>query len=189
VATDIHLDHSHPQNFENYKRSFCHLFYYYFECWTIKTLARPPYFTCSSIVHQLLTIVAHFQVFFITTMDPIIISVTKKDHVANEEALIDRDSYLFDTEITISPISMSISNIYDKVGRCILFLEEVQATIVPYAVEIYFPFTEFIGWCDKQYSLEERVVVNKRGSEVFCRVESLSIRVSLGIPWSFSTIF
>jgi hypothetical protein len=108
--------------------------------------------------------------------------------VAIEEALIDQDSYLFYTKITISPISMSRSNIFDKVGRCISFLEEVLATIVPYAVEISFLFPEFIGWCDKQYSLEERFVVNKRGSEVLCRVESLSIRVSLSIPESFSTI-
>jgi hypothetical protein len=49
----------------------------------------------------------HFQVFFIATMDPIITSVTEQDPVSNEEALIDRDSDVFDTEITISPISVS----------------------------------------------------------------------------------
>jgi hypothetical protein len=80
------------------------------------------------------------KVFFITTMDPIITSVTEQDPVVNEEALIDRDSDVFDTEITISPISVSRSNLSDKVGRCIPFLEAVQATIVPYAVEIAFPF-------------------------------------------------
>jgi hypothetical protein len=121
-------------------------------------------------------------------MDPIITSVTEQDPVVNEEALIDRDSDVFDTEITISPISVSRSNLSDKVGRCIPFLEAVQATIVPYVVEIAFPFPEFIGWCTEQYSHEERVVVNKRGSEVMCRVESLSIRESLGIPESFSAI-
>jgi hypothetical protein len=40
-------------------------------------------------------------------MDPIIISVAKQDPTSNEEALIDRDSDVFDTELTISPISVS----------------------------------------------------------------------------------
>jgi hypothetical protein len=115
-------------------------------------------------------IFARFQVFFITTMDLIITSVTKQDPVANEESLIDRDSNIFDTEITILAISVSISNMFDKVGRCIPFLEAVQATRVPYAIKIAFPFPKFIGWCAKQYSHEEKVVVNKRGSEVMCRV-------------------
>jgi hypothetical protein len=122
-------------------------------------------------------------------MDPIITSVTKQDPVENEEALIDRDTDVFYVEITISPISVSRSNLSDKVGRCISFLEAVQATIVPYAVEIAFPFPKFIGWCTEQYSHEERVIVNKQGSEVLCRVESLSIRESLSIPESFSTIY
>jgi hypothetical protein len=108
--------------------------------------------------------------------------------VANEEALIDRDSYIFYAEITISPIFVSRRNLSDKVGKCIPFLEVVQATIVPYAVEIAFSFPKFIGWCAEQYSHEERVIVNKRGSEVLCRVESLSIRESLSIPESFSAI-
>jgi hypothetical protein len=121
-------------------------------------------------------------------MDPIITSVIEQDLVVNEEALIDRDSDIFDTEITILPISVSKRNLSDKVGRCILFLEAVQATIVLYAVEIAFPFPEFISWCTEQYSHEERVIVNKQGYEVMCRVESLSIRYSLGIPESLSVI-
>jgi hypothetical protein len=108
--------------------------------------------------------------------------------VANEEALIDRYSDIFYTEITIYPISMSRSNLFDKVGRCISFLEAVQATIVPNAIEIAFPFPEFIGWCVEQYSHEERIVMNKQGSEVMCRVESMSIRDSINIPESFSTM-
>jgi hypothetical protein len=151
-------------------------------------LARPPPFNCSSTVRQVHAISAHFQVFFITTMDPIITSVTEKDPVSNEEALIDRDSDVFDTEITISPISVSRSNLSDNVGKHIPFLEAVQATIVPYVVEVAFPFPEFIGWCAEQYSQEEKVVVNKQGSEVLCRVESLSIRDALGIPESFSIV-
>jgi hypothetical protein len=101
--------------------------------------------------------------------------------VANKEALIGREVDVFDVKITISPIFVSISNLSNKVGICIPFLEKVQATIVPYVVEIAFSFPKFIGWCAEQYSHEERVVVNKRGSEVLCRVESMSIRESLGI--------
>jgi hypothetical protein len=121
-------------------------------------------------------------------MDPIITSVTEQDPVSNEEALIDRDSDVFDTEITISPISVSRSNLSDNVGKHIPFLEAVQASIVPYVVEVTFPFPEFIGWCAEQYSQEEKVVVNKQGSEVMCRVESMSIRDALSIPESFSAV-
>jgi hypothetical protein len=121
-------------------------------------------------------------------MDPIVTSVTEQDPMTNKEALIDRDSNVFDTEITISPISVSRSNLFDNVGKRIPFLEVVQATIVPYVVRIAFPFLEFIGWCAEQCSHEERVVVNKRGSEVMCRLESLSIRESLCIPESFSAM-
>jgi hypothetical protein len=179
-----------PRKMEKYKSAFRHLFHfdYYFERWTIRTLARPSSFTCISTIHQLHAISARFQVFFTTTMDPIITSVTKQDPVENEEALIDRDADVFYVEITISPIFVSRRNLSDKVGRCIPFLEAVQATIVPYPVKIAFLFPKFIGWCIEQYSHEERVVVNKRGSKVLCRVESLSIRKSLGIPKYFSAI-
>jgi hypothetical protein len=58
-------------------------------------------------------------------MDPIITSVTEKDPMMNEEALIDRDSYVFDTEIAILPIFVSRRNLSDNVGRHIPFLEAV----------------------------------------------------------------
>jgi hypothetical protein len=58
-------------------------------------------------------------------MDPIITSVAEQDPVENEEALIDRDTDVFDVEITISPICVSISNLSNEVGRCIPFLEEI----------------------------------------------------------------
>jgi hypothetical protein len=61
-------------------------------------------------------------------MDFIITSVTEQDPVSNEEALIDQDSDVFDTEITISPIFVSRRNMFDNVGRRIPFLEAVQAT-------------------------------------------------------------
>jgi hypothetical protein len=108
-------------------------------------------------------------------MDPIIMSVVEQDPVSNEESLIDRDLDVFDTEITISPIFVSRVNPSDNVGKKIPFLEAVQATIVPYAFKVAFPFPEFIGWCAEKYSQEEKVVFNKHGSEVLCRVESLSI--------------
>jgi hypothetical protein len=108
-------------------------------------------------------------------MEPIITSITEQDPMENEEALIDRDVDVFYVKITISPISMSRRNLSDKVGRSISFLEIVQATIVPYVVEIEFPFPEFVGWCIEQYSHEERVVLNKQGSLVLCRIERLSI--------------
>jgi hypothetical protein len=78
--------------------------------------------------------------------------VTEQDPVSNEEPLIDQDSNVFNTEITISPISVSRDNLSDSVGKKVPFLEEIQATIVPYVVELAFPFPEFIGWCAEQYS-------------------------------------
>jgi hypothetical protein len=108
-------------------------------------------------------------------MDPVILSVTEKDPLPNEESLVDRDSDVLDTKITIEPVSMSKSNLSDNVGRKISFLEEVQASIVPYTFEVAFPFPEFIGWCVEQYSQEEKVILNKLGSEVMCRVDIPSI--------------
>jgi hypothetical protein len=108
-------------------------------------------------------------------MDLVIMSVEEKDPMSNEEVLIDIDSYVFDTGITISPISVSRDNMSNNVGKQIPFLEAIQATIVPYVFEIAFPFPKFIGWCAKQYSQEEKVFLNKRWSEVLCRLESLSI--------------
>jgi hypothetical protein len=114
-------------------------------------------------------------------VDPIITSITDLDHVSNEESLIDRDSNVFNTKITIFPISVSRRNLSDNVRRRIPFLEVVQATIVPYTVEVTFPFPEFIGWCTEQNSHKEKVVVNKQRYEVMCKVESLSIQDALSI--------
>jgi len=94
----------------------------------------------------------HFQVFFIISMDPIITTVTEKDPVSNEEDLIGRDSNVFNTEITIFPISVSRSNMSNNVGKHISFLEVVQDTIVPYVFKFAFPFPESICWCTEQYS-------------------------------------
>jgi hypothetical protein len=107
------------------------------------------------------TIFAHFQAIFITAIYPIITSVTDQDPVSNEESLIDLYLDIFDTKITISPISISRRNLPDNVGRCIPFLEVVQATIVPYVVKVTFSFPEFIGWCTEKYSHEEKLIVNK----------------------------
>jgi hypothetical protein len=66
-------------------------------------------------------------------MNPVILSVTEQDPASKEEALIDRDSDIFDTEITVSPISVSRANLLDNVGKQIPFLEAAQASITPYA--------------------------------------------------------
>jgi hypothetical protein len=58
-------------------------------------------------------------------MDPIIMYVAHQDPVSNKEALIDRESNVFDPEITISPISVSRANLSDNVGKKIPFLEAV----------------------------------------------------------------
>jgi hypothetical protein len=115
-------------------------------------------------MHQIRVSSAHSQVFFIIIVDPVILSITEQDPPPSEEALIDRDSDVFDTIITISPISMSRANLSDHVGRQLPFLEVVQASIVPYTVEVAFPFPYFVGWCVEQYSQEERVVLNRLAS-------------------------
>jgi hypothetical protein len=85
-------------------------------------------------------------------MDPVIMSVAEQEPMSNEEALIDKDSDVFDTEIIISPIFVSRDSMSDNVGKHIPFLESFLATIVPYVVKVAFPFHEFIGWCAEQYS-------------------------------------
>jgi hypothetical protein len=80
-------------------------------------------------------------------MNPVILSVTKQDPASKEEVLIDGESDIFDTKITVSTISVSRANFLNNVGIQIPFLEVVQASIVPYTVEVTFPFPEFISWC------------------------------------------
>ena len=118
-------------------------------------------------------------------MDLVILSITKQDPLPSEEALIDRDFDVFDTIITVSPISMSRANLSNHVGRQICFLEAIQASIVPYVIEVSFHFPKFIGWCEEQYSQEEKVIMNKQRFKALYRVESLSIQDSLSIPKSF----
>jgi hypothetical protein len=77
-----------------------------------------------------------FPGIYTATMETIITSIIEQDPVANEESLIDRDTNVFYVEITISLIFVSISNLSDKVGGSISFLEAVQATIVPYSFKI-----------------------------------------------------
>ena len=67
-------------------------------------------------------------------MDLVIMSVIDQDLASKEESLIDKESYVFDTKITVSPVSVSRANLSDNVGRQIPFLEAVQASIVPYVV-------------------------------------------------------
>jgi hypothetical protein len=77
--------------------------------------------------------------------NPFILFVTEQDFASREEALIDRDSDVFYTEITVSPICVSRSNLLDNVGNWIPFLKAAQASITPYIVEVVFPFPKFIS--------------------------------------------
>jgi hypothetical protein len=58
-----------------------------------------------------------------------------------------------------------------------------------YATELCFQFPKFIGWCAKQYTESERVVIDKNGSKVLCKIDAMSIRESLKITKSFSENF
>jgi hypothetical protein len=86
--------------------------------------------------------------------NPVVLSINEQDISSREEALIDRDSNVFDIEITVSHVSMSRSNLLDNVGMRIPFLEVAQASITPYIIEVVFPFPEFVCWCAEQYSQE-----------------------------------
>jgi hypothetical protein len=108
---------------------------------------------------------SNWRVFiFARQHNPVIFFVKEEESITKEESLIDRDSGVFDTEITFSPISVSKSNFKDSVGKHILFLKVSQASITPYIVEVVFPFPEFISWCVEQYSYVEKVILNKVGS-------------------------
>jgi hypothetical protein len=96
--------------------------------------------------------------------NPVVLSMNEQDISSREEALIDRDFDVFDIETTVSPISVSKSNLLDNARTCIPFLEAAQASITPYIVEIVFPFPKFVSWCAEQYSQGERVILNKLGS-------------------------
>jgi hypothetical protein len=114
--------------------------------------------------------------------NPIFLSVNEQEISSREETLIDRDFDIFDTEITVSPVFMSKSNLLVNVGMCIPFLEAALASIIPYVVEIVFPFPEFVSWCAEHYSQGERFILNKLGSKVLCKVDSPSLWHNLNIP-------
>jgi hypothetical protein len=116
-----------------------------------------------------------YQVFFTMATNPVVLSVSEPDISSREEALIDRDFDVFDTETTVSPVSVSKSNLLNNVGSHIPFLEAAQASFTPYVVETVFPFPEFVSWCAERYSQGERVILNKLGSEVLCKVDGPSL--------------
>jgi hypothetical protein len=58
----------------------------------------------------------------------VVLFVNEQDISSKEEALIDRDSNIFDTKITVSPVSVSRSNLLDNVGMRLPFLEAAQAS-------------------------------------------------------------
>jgi hypothetical protein len=122
-------------------------------------------------------------------MDPIVLEVSEQSPENNEEALIDRDNDVCDPEFIVAPISQLRSNLADVRGKGFPFLESVQASLILYATELCFQFPEFIGWCAEQYSESERVVIDKKGSKVLCKIDVVSVRESLKIPKSFSENF
>jgi len=85
------------------------------------------------------------------TTNPIILSLKEKDFASKEESIIDMDFDVFDIEFMISPISVSRSNLLDNVGKKIPFLKTTQDSISLYAIEVVFPFPEFISCCVEQY--------------------------------------
>jgi hypothetical protein len=113
---------------------------------------------------------------------PVILTMCEQETSSGEEALIDRDFDVFDTEMTVSPISVSKSNLLNNVGTHIPFLEVARASIIPYVIETVFPFLEFVSWCAERYSQKERVILNKLGSEVLCKVDGLSLQHTLNAP-------
>jgi hypothetical protein len=137
---------------------------------------------------QIFAFFAAYHIFFTMSANLVILSVNEQDIASREEALIDRDSDIFDTKITVSPVYVSRSNLLDNVGTRIPFLEAAQASITPYIVEVVFPFPEFVSWCAERYSQEERVILNKLGSEVLCEIDSLSLQHTLSIPESSPTV-
>jgi hypothetical protein len=128
----------------------------------------------------------HYQVFFLASMDPIVLEVSEQSPENNEEALIDRDNDVCDPEFIVAPISQLRSNLVDVRGKGFPFLESVQASLILYATELCFQFPKFIGWCAEKYSESERVVIDKKGSKVLCKIDVVSVRESLKIPKSFS---
>jgi hypothetical protein len=71
---------------------------------------------------------------------PVIFSIAEQDPLSNEESLIDRDSDVFDTEITISTIFVSRANLSDNVGKHIPFLEAIRSLHSPLCHRGRIPF-------------------------------------------------
>jgi hypothetical protein len=105
----------------------------------------------------------------------VVLSMSEPDIYSKEESLIDRDFDVFNKETMVSPVSVSKENLLNNDGSCIPFLEASQASFTPYVVETVFPFPEFVSWCAEQYSQGERVILNKLGSEVLCKIDGPSL--------------
>jgi hypothetical protein len=114
--------------------------------------------------------------------NPVVLSVSEPYTPSREDALKDRDSDVFAIVTTISPVSVSKANLLNNVGSHISFLEAARASFTLYVVETIFTFPEFVSWCVERYSQGERVILNKLGSEVLCKVDGPSLRHALNIP-------
>ena len=109
------------------------------------------------------------------TTNHVFLSVSELDISSKEDSLIDRDSDVFDTVTTVSPIYVSKTNLLNDIESHISFLEAVRASFTPYVVETIFPFPEFVSWCAERYSQQEKVILNKSGSEVLCKIDGSSL--------------
>jgi hypothetical protein len=63
--------------------------------------------------------------------NPVVLSVSEPDTPSREDALIDKDSDVFDTVTMVSPISVFKANLLNNVGSHISFLEADQASFSP----------------------------------------------------------
>ena len=79
--------------------------------------------------------------------NPVVLSMNEQEISSSEETLIDKYFDIFNIEITVSPVSMSRLNLLDNVGTHIPSLEVTLASIIPYVVEMVFPFPKIVSWC------------------------------------------
>jgi hypothetical protein len=77
---------------------------------------------------------AAYQVFFTIATNPIFLSMSEPDISSREDALIDKDYDIFDTETTVSPIYVSKANFLNNARSHIPFLEVARASFTPYVI-------------------------------------------------------
>jgi hypothetical protein len=103
-----------------------------------------------------------------------------------EDLIIDRDSNVFDPVLSVNTVTESRSRLSVLGVQNAPFIDVVKLSIFPYCLEQSYQFPEFVNWCATHYSHSERVIVDTNGSESLCRVDTLSVRESLGLHKDFS---